>query len=210
MVQSAPAQQQVAPLVIVLEDDDALRASFRDLFASVGLDVVTYQDVRSFLAAGFPDQPACLVLDVRMPGESGLELQDRLRHLGIRIPIIFITGFADVEMSVRAMKRGAINFLPKPIREQDLLEAVAEALRNDSERRESEQGVAELRALAEKLTPREIDVLRAVNRGLLNKQIAYELGVAETTVKMHRSNAFKKLKALTPTDLIQKVRLLNL
>ena len=197
------------PLVIVVDDDATLRGSFGDLFASVGLDMTAYPSVSAFLEAGFPECPACLILDVRMPGESGLDLQDRLRSLGVRIPIIFITGFADVAMSVRAMKRGAANFLAKPLRDQDLLDAVAEALKEDTERREKNRGIQELRNLATELTAREMEVLKGVSRGLLSKQIAYELGIAETTVKMHRSSVFRKLKAVTAADLVQKAKLLE-
>jgi FixJ family two-component response regulator len=144
-----------------------------------------------------------------MPGGSGLELQEKLVALGTRLPIIFITGHADVPMTVRAMKSGAINFLAKPFRDQELLDAIWEAIRVEGERRENERGRDELRKLAESLTPRELDVLKALDRGLLNKQIAFELGIAEITVKMHRSNAFRKLRATTVPDMIQKVRELN-
>lgn len=198
-----------APLLIVVDDDPELRESFHDLFASVGLDVVTYPSVASFLAAELPDRTTCLLLDVRMPGESGLDLQERLNSRGDRIPIIFITGFADVAMSVRAMKKGATNFLSKPLREQDLLDAVSEALREDAVRREKTRGLRELRGLAADLTPRECEVLKGVSRGLLSKQIAYELGIAETTVKMHRSSVYKKLGAVTAADLVQKAKLLD-
>jgi FixJ family two-component response regulator len=201
--------KSVSPLVIVVDDDLQIRESFADLFASVGLEMLAYPTVAAFLQAGFPDRPTCLLLDVRLPGESGLDLQENLRSLGVNIPIIFITGFADVAMSVRAMKRGAVNFLAKPLREQDLLDAVSEALREDQDRRERMRDVQELRGLAAGLTPREAEVLKGVGRGLLSKQIAYELGIAETTVKMHRSSVFKKLKAVTPGDLVQKARILE-
>lgn len=196
--------------VYVVDDDDGVREALGFLFQSVGLPVSSYASTRAFLAASLPDQPSCLVLDVRMPEESGLELQSKLNARGVKLPVIFITGHADVPMTVKAMRLGAVNFLPKPFRDQDLLDAVWEALRLDAERRRSEAGLSELKALAELLTPRELEVLRGVNRGLLNKQIAFELGLAEITVKMHRSNAFKKLKATTVTDLIQKIRTLNI
>jgi FixJ family two-component response regulator len=145
-----------------------------------------------------------------MPEESGLELQDRLAGQSQYPPIIFITGHADVPMSVRAMKSGAMNFLSKPFRDQELLDAVWEAVRAYGQRKSSERDFAGLRKLAESLTPREVDVLKALDRGLLNKQIAHELGVSEITVKMHRSSAFKKLGATTVPDMIQKVRDLDL
>lgn len=202
-------QNLKSPLVIVVDDDRHIRESFGDLFASVGLQVIAYPSVAAFLQAGIPDRPTCLILDVRMPGESGLDLQERLHSLQVRIPIIFITGFADVAMSVRAMKRGAADFLAKPFRDQDLLDAVAEALREDADRRERTRSVQELRDLASNLTPREAEVLKGVGRGLLSKQIAHELGIAETTVKMHRSSAFRKLRAVTASDLVQKAKLLD-
>ncbi|MET3723678.1 response regulator transcription factor [Sphingomonas trueperi] len=196
--------------IFVVDDDAMIREALVDLFGSVGLHAEAFPSTRAFLDAPRRDVPSCLVLDVRMPEESGLDLQRRMNDQSVRIPIIFITGHADVPMSVRAMKLGAVNFLPKPFRDQELLDAVAEALRTDAEQRAAEAGTAELRKLAERLTPRELDVLKAVDRGLLNKQIAYELGIAEITVKMHRSSAFRKLKATTVADMIQKVRALNL
>ena len=207
---SKPEFLQSAPLVIVVDDDEAVRGSLQDLFLSVGLQATSFPSTRAFLDDGLPDRPCCLVLDVRMPEESGLELQKRLNAEGARLPIIFITGHADVPMSVKAMKLGATDFLAKPFRDQELLDAVWDALRADQARRQTDEQTGELRRLAETLTPREIQVLKAVDRGLLNKQIAYELGIAEITVKMHRSSAFRKLKATTVTDMIQKVRSLNI
>lgn len=209
-VKASAAGSDTKPTVIVVDDDDDLRASLEDLFCSVGLRVVSHGTTSDFLARGIPDGPCCLVLDVRMPEESGLELQSKLNSSGARLPIIFITGHADVPMTVRAMRSGAVNFLPKPFRDQELLDAVWEALRSDAERKRAEHSQDELKKLAESLTPREVEVLRALDRGLLSKQIAHELGIAEITVKMHRSNAFRKLRATTVTDMIQKVRSLNL
>jgi len=197
-------------LVMIVDDDPLVRDSLGDLFRSVGIEVACYASTRDLIAAGLPDRTSCLVLDVRMPGESGLDFQARLRAQGSAPPIIFITGHADVPMSVRAMRLGAVNFLPKPFRDQELLDAVSEALRDDAVRRAADAEMQELRRLAEALTPREIEVLQGVDRGLLNKQIAYELGIAEITVKMHRSSAFRKLKARTVADLIHKARLLDL
>ncbi|WP_231950080.1 response regulator transcription factor [Paraburkholderia caribensis] len=192
--------------VVVVDDDLHMRQSLEDLFRSVGLKTTSFPTTKAFNHEDVVGRPRCLVLDVRLPEESGLELQQRLTALSVRFPIVFITGYADVAMSVRAMKNGAVNFLAKPFRDQDLLDAVWEALQLDTTREAFETDVAEIRALAEKLSPREWDVLKGVDRGLLNKQIATELGVAEITVKMHRSNAFKKLKARNSTDMIQKVR----
>jgi FixJ family two-component response regulator len=198
------------PTIVIVDDDDDLRETLAILLQSVGMDVISHPSTRSFLEDGIPPHANCLVLDVRMPGGSGLELQEKLVALGTRLPIVFITGHADVPMTVRAMKSGAINFLSKPFRDQELLDAIWEAIRIEGERRASERGRDQLRKLAETLTPREVDVLRALDRGLLNKQIAFELGIAEITVKMHRSNAFRKLRATTVPDMIQKVRELNL
>lgn len=197
-------------LVMIVDDDPLVRESLGDLFLSVGIEVACFASTRELIAAGLPERTSCLVLDVRMPGESGLDFQSRLRAQGSAPPIIFITGHADVPMSVRAMRLGAVNFLPKPFRDQELLDAVAEALRDDAARRAADAEMRELRRLAEALTPREIEVLQGVDRGLLNKQIAWELGIAEITVKMHRSSAFRKLKARTVADLIHKARLLDL
>ncbi|WP_118137954.1 response regulator transcription factor [Oceanicella sp. SM1341] len=198
------------PLAIIVDDDSGVRAALEDLFASVGLDVRSYGSGDAFLAAGLPRRNSCLILDVRLPGESGLDFQARLATLAPGLPVIFITGHADVPMSVRAMRHGALHFLPKPFRDQELLDAVWEALRGDEARRARDHEVAALRRRAETLTPRERDVLRGVNRGLLNKQIAHELGIAEVTVKMHRSSAFRKLGARTVADLIQKAMQLDL
>lgn len=197
-------------VVIVIDDDATMRDTLTDLFASVGHEVVAYSGVQPFIDDGIPDRPTCLVLDVRMPGQSGFDLQDRLRRARTPVGIVFLTGFADVVMSVKAMKGGAADFLVKPVRDQDLLEAVEAALSRETERRVLDQGAKALRTLAEALTPRELDVLRALDRGLLNKQIAFELGLAETTVKMHRSSAFRKLRASSPSDLVRKVRELDL
>ncbi len=202
-------QEASPPLVVIVDDDESVRETLEDLFRSVGLGVVSYSCSREFLQQDIPTEASCIVLDVRMPEESGLELQERLVSSGPCPPIVFITGHADVPMTVRAMKSGAINFLSKPFRDQELLDAVWEAVRFHSQNRTANRDVAKLRKLAESLTPREVDVLKALDRGLLNKQIAHELGVTEITVKMHRSSAFKKLGATTVPDLIQKVRELD-
>jgi FixJ family two-component response regulator len=198
------------PVVLVVDDDVAVRDSLGDLLASVGVEAMLFGSTQELLDAGLPDRPACLVLDLRLPGASGLELQSRLAEMKIAIPIIFITGHGDVPTSVRAMKAGAVDFLPKPFRHQELLDAVIKALREDEERRSKDQHLIELRRLAERLTARERDVLRGVGRGLLNKQIAHELGVSEITVKMHRSSARRKLKAMSAADIVSKIAALRL
>ena len=199
-----------SPLVLVVDDDADIRASLTDMFLSVGMETLTYGSTAELMTAGLPDRPSCLILDLRLPGVSGLELQAQLSEKGVRLPIIFLTGYADVPTSVRAMKAGAVDFLPKPFREQELLDAVAEALRFDGERRRDEDEVNGIRHLGSQLTPRECDVLRGVGRGLLNKQIAFELGITEITVKMHRSSAGRKLKSVSVADMIRKIERLGL
>ena len=198
------------PIVLIVDDDLAMRVGIADLLRSIDVEAAAYASTSDLLAKGVPDRPCCLVLDVRLPGMSGLEFQTKLIELRVTCPIIFITGFADVPMSVRAMKAGAIDFLPKPFRDQELLDAVASAIRSDVARRQHEREVRELKDLAAQLSPREAEVLRAVGRGLLNKQIAFELNITEITVKMHRSSAFRKLKAKSTVDLVRKAELLNL
>lgn len=205
-----PADARQEPLVLVVDDDHAVRESLCDLFASIGLDVAMFGSTADLLAHGLPDRPSCLVLDLRLPGGGGLDLQSRLADEGVKIPIIFLTGYADVSTSVRAMKAGAVDFIPKPHQPQQLLDAVGEALRLDAQRRINDVEMQDVRRLAEQLTPRERDVLRGVARGLLNKQIAFELGISEITVKMHRSSAGKKLKSLSVADMVRKIELLAL
>ncbi|AHE56062.1 response regulator transcription factor [Sphingomonas sanxanigenens] len=198
------------PVVLVVDDDPDIRASLTDMFDSVGMKVQVYASTAALLGDTLPNGPSCLVLDLRLPGSSGLELQTQLARDGIDIPIIFITGHADVPTSVRAMKAGALDFLPKPFREQELLDAVSDALRRDGERRHGQRERDVVRDLARHLTARETDVLRGVARGLLNKQIAYELGITEVTVKMHRSSAGRKLKSVSVADMVRKIELLDL
>jgi len=198
------------PLVLILDDDPDIRVSLADLFSSVDLASAAFGSTQELLAFTLPDRPMCLVLDLRLPGASGLDLQATLTRMDVHIPIIFITGHADVPTTVRAMKAGAIDFLSKPFSHQDLLDAVGEALRRDRQRRVAQGEIEHLQALATKLTPREIDVLQRVGRGLLNKQIAFELGISEITVKMHRSSAGRKLGTRSVADMIRAVELLRL
>ncbi|MBF7015036.1 response regulator (plasmid) [Novosphingobium resinovorum] len=198
------------PMVLVVDDDQDIRDSLTDMFDSVGMGTTAFGTTAEMLGAPLPDGPSCLVLDLRLPGSSGLDLQAQLASQGVDIPIIFITGHADVPTSVRAMKAGALDFLSKPFREQELLDAVSDALRRDGDRRDAQRERNSVRQLAKQLTLRETDVLRGVARGLLNKQIAYELGITEVTVKMHRSSAGKKLKSISVADMIRKIELLEL
>ena len=186
---AAASSASQEPMILIVDDDQDIRDSLTDMFGSVGMRTTAYGSTNEMLGDTLPDGPSCLVLDLRLPGSSGLELQAQLASQGVDIPIIFITGHADVPTSVRAMKAGALDFLSKPFREQELLDAVTDALRRDGERRSAQRERDSVRQLAQELTTRETDVLKGVARGLLNKQIAYELGITEVTVKMHRAPA---------------------
>ena len=192
------------PIVFVVDDDSSMREALTDLITSVGLLVEAFKSAREFLAHRRRDAPACLVLDVRLPGLSGLDLQRELVRTEAPIPIIFITGHGDIPMSVRAMKEGAMEFLAKPFRDQDLLDAIQHALEIDRAARQERSLVADMRGRYESLTNREREVMRLVVSGLLNKQIAGELGSSEVTVKMHRGQVMRKMKA---QSLVQLVRM---
>jgi FixJ family two-component response regulator len=191
------------PIVFVVDDDSSMREALTDLITSVGLLVEAFKSAREFLAHRRRDAPACLVLDVRLPGLSGLDLQRELAHTEAPIPIIFITGHGDIPMSVRAMKEGAVEFLAKPFRDQDLLDAVQHALEIDRAARQERSLVADVRRRYESLTNREREVMRLVVSGLLNKQIAAELGSSEVTVKMHRGQVMRKMKAQSIVELLR-------
>lgn len=197
----------VAALVTVVDDDPGVCAAVVDLLRSVGIEARTFASTTALLAADMPVRPGCIVLDVRLPGGNGLDIQVQLQARGVRLPIVFLTGFGDIPMSVRAMKAGAVDFLTKPVRDQDLLDAVTRALDDDRIRLQADARLASVKALAAKLTPREREVARAVMRGLVNKQIAFELGISEITVKLHRGSAMHKLQATSIADLVQKVGL---
>jgi FixJ family two-component response regulator len=191
------------PWVIVIDDDAPTRETLSSLIRSVGLRVELFGSAQEFLKSDRPDAPACLILDIRLRGIGGLDLQGRLAAANIRIPIIFITGHGDIQMSVRAMKAGAIEFLTKPFRDQDLLDAIYVGLEKDRERRQREAEVAILRERFESLTPGERKVLHLVVSGRLNKQIAAEIGTSEATVKVHRSQLMKKMGAASTADLVR-------
>jgi FixJ family two-component response regulator len=197
------------PIVFVIDDDASVRDAVKRLIASVGLRVETFGSTREFLAAKRPDVPACLVLDVRLPDVSGLELQRDLAALDFQIPIIFITGHADIPMTVRAMKAGAVEFLTKPFRGQELLDAVQEAIAKDRAAWSERAQMAELRGRYETLTPREKEVLKLVASGLLNKQVGAELGTSELTVKTHRGRVMEKMGADSLADLVRMSERLN-
>jgi FixJ family two-component response regulator len=205
-----PKADAAEPKVFVVDDDASLRASLTDLFASVGLGVEAFGSPADFLRSERLDSPGCLVLDVRLPGVSGLDFQAQLAQADVRLPIVFVTGHGDIPMTVRAMKAGAFEFLTKPFRDQDLLDAVQRALALDRARREEQRSVNELRARFESLTPREQEVIGLVSAGLMNKQVAAELGVTEITVKVHRGNAMRKMGARTLADMVRIAQALGL
>lgn len=190
-------------IVFVVDDDAAVRRALASLIRSVGLQVETFGSADEFLQAKRPEVPSCLILDVRLPGISGLAFQSKLAEAHIPIPIIFITGHGDIPMSVRAMKAGAVEFLPKPFRDEDLLDAIHVALGRDRDRRKEEAEVARLRQRLGLLTPREREVLPRVVSGLLNKQIAAEIGTSEATVKVHRSQLMHKMGASSLAELVR-------
>jgi len=195
----------LTPVVLVIDDDAAVGDALRDLFESVGLRVSVFESAREFLRAGRPNVPCCLVLDVRLPGQSGLDLQRELNERGTALPIVFLTGHGDIPIWVRAMKAGAIEFLTKPFREQDLLDAVQAALNRDRSTRADEELLTELRWRCNALTPRERTVLRLVVSGWRNKQIAGEIQISEATVKVHRTNLMRKMQASSLAELIVMV-----
>lgn len=199
-VSSIPDEQ---PVVYVVDDDASVRAALEDLLASVGLAVRTFGSTAEFLAHAMEQAPGCLVLDVRMPGQSGLDFHRQMRKLGIGLPVIFITGHGDIAMSVEAMKNGAIEFLTKPFRDQSLLDAIHEGIEKDRERRRNEAYVRALQANWASLTPGEQDVARLVVQGLLNKQIAAELGLSEITVKVRRGQAMRKMQVRSLAELVR-------
>jgi RNA polymerase sigma factor (sigma-70 family) len=191
------------PLVYVVDDDESMRLALDGLFRSIGLQVKTFESSQDFLASAQRDVPGCLILDVRLRGESGLAFQEQMEKSGVRTPIVFMTGHGDIAMTVKAMKAGAVDFLAKPFRDQDMLDAVASALARDSERLRLEQSGAALRDAFAALTQREREVLRFVISGLMNKQIAAQLNLSEVTVKVHHGQVMKKLGARSVADLVR-------
>jgi RNA polymerase sigma factor (sigma-70 family) len=191
--------------VFVVDDDPSVRSSLKFLIGTVGLQVETFESTDRFLQREISESPSCLILDVRLPGLSGLDFQNELAARNIGIPIIFITGYADVPMSVRAMKGGAVEFLTKPFRDQDLLDAVRIALEKDRARREQDKQESEIQQRYGSLSPREQEVISMVVTGMLNKQIASQLGTAENTVKVHRSRAMEKMQAQSLADLVRMI-----
>ena len=196
-------------IVFVVDDDPSVRKALSNLFRSVGLRAEVFGSARELLESELPEVASCLVLDIRLPGPSGLDFQAELAKANIQIPIIFMTGHGDIPMTVKAMKAGAVDFLTKPFRDQDMLDAVAIAIERDRTRRKGEKIVAELRAVFETLTARERDVLALVASGLMNKQIAAEIGLAEITVKIHRGHIMRKMGAKSLADLVRMAEMLG-
>lgn len=195
--------EESSPVVYIVDDDRSVRAALEDLLASVGLRVRTFGSTQEFLGSAMEDAPGCLVLDVRMPGQSGMDFHRQMAEVGLGLPVVFITGHGDIAMGVKAMKNGAIEFLAKPFRDQDLLDAIQLGIAKDRARRGDEAATAELRARWMSLSPGEQDVTRLVVQGLLNKQIAARLNISEITVKVRRGHAMRKMQAQSLADLVR-------
>lgn len=206
----AVAKSAQNPIVIIVDDDGGIRASLDSLFRSIGLETRLFGSPAELLGGQLPEGPACIVLDVRLPGVSGLDLQGQLSRQGIDFPIIFMTGHGDIPMSVRAMKAGAVDFLAKPFRDQDMLDAVAAALERDGRRRTETAAKEDLRVQYETLTAREREVMGHVTAGLMNKQVAGLIGLSEITVKIHRGNVMRKMNVKSLADLVRKAEALGI
>jgi FixJ family two-component response regulator len=203
---SQPTHREI---VHVVDDDALMRRALEELFSSVGLDVQSYPTAGDFLNAPPVDKPSCIVIDIRLPDTNGLEFQARLTELGIRVPVVMMTGYGDIPMSVRAMKRGAVDFLSKPFKDQDMLDAVMAAIARDRQRRAADGESARLRERLETLSPREKQVMLLVTAGKMNKQVAGDLGISEVTVKIHRGAAMRKMGARTLADLVRMAETLK-
>jgi len=209
MAIASPDTASVVPTVYVIDDDEGLRLALDRLFRSVGYQTRVFANTSEFLLAGVAKTAGCLVLDIRLPGSSGLDFQEQLTSAGVAMPVILMTGHGDIPMTVRGMKAGAVDFLPKPFREQDMLDAVSAALTRDAVRRVERSQIEDIKARFEGLTSRELEIMNRVAAGKMNKQIAFDLDLAEITVKIHRSNAMKKLGAKTLADFVSMAQALK-
>ncbi|MHC2338475.1 response regulator transcription factor [Bradyrhizobium sp. USDA 4454] len=207
---ASPLTNAEDPIVFVVDDDASVRDALNNLFRSVGLRTAVFGSAHEFLQHKLPDVPSCLILDIRLPRLSGLDFQAELAKADIHIPIIFMTGHGDIPMTVRAMKAGAIDFLTKPFRDQDMLDAVTTAIKRDKSRRDDARVLANLRAAFAALTPRERQIMSLVTAGLMNKQVAAEIGVAEITVKIHRGHIMRKMAAKSLPDLVRMAQTLGI
>jgi RNA polymerase sigma factor (sigma-70 family) len=203
------SRDDAQPTVVVIDDDQDIREALHALLRSVGLQVELFASIQEFLDGARLARPGCLVLDVRLPGRSGLDFHDDLVKANVHLPVVFISGHADVPMSVRAMKAGAVEFLTKPVRHQDLLDAIQQAIERDCARREEDRATAGIRARFDTLSPREREVMKLVVAGLLNKQIAAQIGITEATVKMHRGQVMKKMQVRSLAELVRVANKLN-
>lgn len=205
-----PAGKDEGPVVYVVDDDQSIREALVDLFASARIAAEGFETAQGLLDSADLGRAGCIVLDVRLPGLNGLDFQAQLERNGNRMPIIFVTGYGDIPMTVRAMKAGAVDFLAKPFRDQDILDAVSMAFERDRTAREESAASTAVSELAGTLTPREREVMAAVVKGLMNKQIAYDLGISEITVKLHRGNVMRKMQVRSVAELVRKAELLGL
>lgn len=204
-----PLHKNERAIVHVVDDDASMREALSNLFGTVGLETQTYATAHDFLAARLTDRPGCIVIDIRLPDMNGLDCQAQLADIGVRLPVVMMTGYGDIPMSVRAMKRGAVDFLPKPFHDQDMLDAVTAAIERDRERRRIEDDLSDMRQRFETLSPRERQVMLLVAAGKMNKQVAGDLGISEITVKIHRGAAMRKMGARTLADLIRMADVIN-
>ena len=204
-----PSQTNERAIVHVVDDDASMRGALEGLFDSVGLETQTYAAAREFLATSISDRPGCIVIDVRLPDMNGLDVQAQLTEMGVRLPVVMMTGHGDIPMSVRAMKRGAVDFLPKPFHDQDMLDAVMAAIERDRQRRTVEGDVSQMRQRYGTLSPRELQVMLLVTAGKMNKQVAGDLGISEITAKIHRGAAMRKMGARTLADLVRMADVLK-
>jgi FixJ family two-component response regulator len=198
-----PSEKNERAIVHVVDDDASMRGALESLFDSVGLGTQTYAAAGDFLATSLADRPGCIVIDIRLPDMNGLDFQAQLSRMGVRLPVVMMTGYGDIPMSVRAMKRGAVDFLPKPFHDQDMLDAVMAAIERDRQRRTVDGDVSQLQQRFATLSPREQQVMLLVTSGKMNKQVAGDLGISEITVKIHRGAAMRKMGARTLADLVR-------